>query len=207
MLSLKRCLCVVILLLTAIVANAQQSQPVTLKELLSRVDQKAPQLFTDSAAILIRKAQAAEVRSNWLPNLWLNYQADIGTSNNVIGPYFSLGLVPSSSSGIHNTNVTTAASTNLGIARLDWEIYNFGAYNAANNLANSDITVEQNQFAEAKYDLRAFTISNYLQLLRLQDFMSIQYRDIQRTAEILRSIRSLAMSGVKAGVDTSLAEA
>jgi len=207
MLNFKRCLCIVLLLLTAIATNAQQSQPVTLKELLNRVDQKAPQLFTDSAAILIRKAQAVEIRSNWLPNFWLNYQADIGTSNNVIGPYFSLGLVPSSSSGIHNTNVTSAASTNLGIARLDWEIYNFGAYKAANNVANSDVTVEQKQFAEAKYDLRAFTIGNYLQLLRLQDFMSIQYRDIQRTGEILRSIRSLAMSGVKAGVDTSLAEA
>jgi len=197
----------VLLLLTAIAANAQQSPPITLKELLNRVNQKAPQLLTDSAAILIRKAQAAEVHNNWLPNLWLNYQADIGTSNNVIGPYFGYGLVPSSTSGVHNTNVTTAASTNLGIAELEWEIYNFGAYKAANKVANSEITVEQNQFAESKYSLQAYTISNYLLLLRLQDFASIQYRDIQRTQEILRSIRSLAISGVKAGVDTSLAQA
>jgi adhesin transport system outer membrane protein len=207
MLSFKRCLCIVLLLLTVIAANAQQSPPVTLKELLNRVDQKAPQLITDSAAILIRRAQAAETHNNWLPNLWLNYQADIGTSNNVIGPYFSLGLVPSSSSGIHNTNVTTAASTNLGIARLDWEIYNFGAYRAENKVANSNITVEQNQFATSKYDLHAYTISNYLQLLRLQDFLGIQYRNIQRNQEIMRSIHSLAVSGVKAGVDTSIAEA
>ena len=196
-----------LLLGAAITANAQRSSPITLKELLNKVDQKAPQLLTDSAAILIRQAQAAETRSNWLPNLTLNYQADVGTSNNTIGPYFGFGIVPSSTSGVHSTNVTTAVADNLGIAALDWEVYNFGKYKAENKVANSDITVEQNQFARSKYDLQAYAISNYLQLLRLQDLLGIQYRNILRTSEILRSIRSLAVSGVKAGVDTSLAEA
>jgi len=194
-----------VLLTTAMAARAQQ--PITLKQLLNRVGEKAPELLTDSAAILVRQAQAAEVRSNWLPNLRLNYQADIGSSNNVIGPYFGFGIVPSSSSGIHSSNITTAASTNLGIAALDWEVYNFGAYHAANMVASSDVAVQQNQYAQSKYNLQAFTISNYLQLLRLQDFAGIQYRNIRRSQEILRSVRSLAKSGVKAGVDTSIADA
>lgn len=207
MFIIKRCLFIWLLLFTAISANAQQSPPVTLKELLNKVDQKAPQLLTDSAAILIRRAQANEVYNNWLPNLKLNYQADIGSSNNVTGPYFGFGIIPSSSGGIHNTSVTTALSDNLGIAALDWQVYNFGKYSAQNRVANSDVTVEQNQYTESKYDLRAFTIGSYLQLLRLQDFMGIQYRDISRTQEILRSIMSLAKSGVRPGVDTSIAQA
>ncbi|MFI5137508.1 MAG: TolC family protein [Sphingobacteriales bacterium] len=197
----------VLLLFITVAARAQQSPPITLKELLIRVDQKAPTLITDSAAILIRRAQAVETRNNWLPNLRLNYQADIGTSNNVTGPYFGFGIVPSSSGGIHNTSVTTALSDNLGIAALDWEVYNFGKYGAENRVANSNITVEQNSYAESKYDIRSFTISNYLQLLRLQDFVGIQYRNIRRNLEIRRSIESLAKSGVIAGVDTSIAEA
>ena len=196
-----------LLLGAALAANAQQSTPVTLKQLLNSVDRKAPTLLTDSMAVIIRQAQAAETHSNWLPNLRLNYQADIGTSNNTTGPYFGFGIIPSSSGGIHNTNVTTALSDNLGIAALDWEVYNFGKYGAENKVANSDIRVEQNQFAQSKYDLRAYTISSYLQLLRLQDFLGIQYRNIQRTQEIRRSIESLAKSGVRAGVDTSIAEA
>jgi outer membrane protein TolC len=207
MFNLQRCWCLSLLLLTAIAANAQQSTPVTLKQLLARVDQQAPTLLTDSAAIRIRQAQAAETRSNWLPNLRLNYQADVGTSNNTTGPYFGFGIIPSSSGGIHNTNVTTALSDNLGIAALDWEVYNFGKYGAENKVANSDISVEQSQFAESKYDLRAYTIGSYLQLLRLQDFLGIQYRNIQRNQEIRRSIESLAKSGIRAGVDTSIAEA
>ncbi|HZY38871.1 MAG TPA: TolC family protein [Mucilaginibacter sp.] len=196
-----------LLLVVASASNAQQQPTVTLKDLLSKVDQRAPQLLTDSAAILIRKAQAAETYNNWLPNLNVNYQADIGTSNNVTGPYFGFGVIPSSSGGIHNTNVTTAMSDNLGIAELDWEVYNFGKYHAENRVAQSDITVEQSNFTRSKYDIRAFAISNYLQLLRLQDYISIQYQDIQRNQEILRSIVSLAKSGVRAGVDTSVAEA
>jgi outer membrane protein, adhesin transport system len=207
MFNLHRCMCMLLLLSIAITVNAQQSTPVTLKELLNKVDQKAPTLLTDSAAILIRQAQAAETRSNWLPNLRLNYQADVGTSNNTTGPYFGFGIIPSSSGGIHNSSVTTTLSDNLGIAALDWEVYNFGKYGAENKVASADIKVEQNQFAQSKYDLQAFTISNYLQLLRLQDFLGIQYRNIQRNQEILRSIVSLAKSGVRAGVDTSIAEA
>jgi len=207
MLSLKRCLCIALLLVTAM-ANAQQSPgPVTLKQLLNSVNQKAPALLTDSAAILIKQSQAAEVRSNWLPDLTLNYQADLGTANNTTGPYFGFGIIPSSSGGIHNTNVTTTLTDNLGIAALNWEVYNFGKYGAENKVANSDVNVQQNQFAQSKYDLQAYTISNYLQLLRLQDFLDIQLRNIQRTTEIRRSIESLAKSGVRAGVDTSIAEA
>jgi adhesin transport system outer membrane protein len=196
-----------LLLFMAIASNAQQSSPITLKELLNRVNQKAPTLLTDSAAIAIRKAQAAETRANALPNLNLNYQADVGSANNTVGPYFGYGVIPSSSGGIHSTNTTTAMSDNLGIAAFDWEVYNFGKYGAQNRVANSDINVQQKLYAQSKYDLQAYTISNYLQLLRLQNFLRIQFRNISRTQEILRSIMSLAKSGVRAGVDTSIAQA
>lgn len=207
MLSFKRSFGLLMLLFVTIAARAQQLTPTTLKQLLDQVDQKAPTLLTDSSAILIRQAQAAEVRASWLPNLKLNYQADIGTSNNTTGPYFGFGIVPSSSGGVRSSSVTTAVGDNLGIAALDWEIYNFGKYAAQNRVAYSDIAVEQNQYAQSKYQLKAYIIGSYLQMLRLHDFLTIQYRNIQRNEQIRRSIQSLAKSGVRAGVDTSIAEA
>jgi adhesin transport system outer membrane protein len=203
--NLNKCLCIIIWLPISVVANAQQS--VSLKQLLSQVDKNAPTLITDSSAIQIKRAEAAETRNNWLPNLKLNYQADIGTSNNVIGPYFGFGIIPSSSGGVHTTNVTTALSTNLGIAAFNWEIYNFGYYGAQNKVARSQINVEQSNFAQSKYQLEAYTITNYLRLLSLQDYLAIQYRNIQRNQEILRSISSLTKNGVRPGVDTSVANA
>ncbi|MCJ8208390.1 TolC family protein [Mucilaginibacter sp. RS28] len=195
-------------LLIGLHAAAQQNTPtISLKQLLNQVDLKAPSLLTDSAAIRIRQAQAVETRNNWLPNLKLNYQADVGSNNNVAGPYFGFGIIPSNSRGVRTESNTAATGANLGIAALDWEIYNFGAYAAQNRVANSDIKVEQNQYAQSKYQLEASVIGAYLQLNRLQNYLSIQQRNIQRNQEIKRSIYSLAKSGVRPGVDTSIAEA
>ncbi|MCQ6959125.1 TolC family protein [Mucilaginibacter aquariorum] len=194
-------------ILCFIAINVHAQQRVTLKYLLNRVEQRAPALIADSASIAVRQAQAVETRNNWLPNLKLNYQADIGTNNNTAGPYFGFGLIPSNSRGVRTENNTSAVLTNLGIAALDWEIYNFGAYAAQNKVAGSDIAVEQNQFQQSKYKLQAYTIGNFLQLLRLQDYISIQSRNIDRNQQIRRSIQSLAKSGIRPGVDTSIAEA
>jgi len=202
---LKRYGCVALLLFLAMQGHAQNT--VSLKDLLNRVEQKAPVLLTDSLAITVKQAQATEIRNNWLPNLKLSYQADVGTNNNTPGPYFSLGMVPSNSGGIRATSNTDAVLVNLGIASLDWEVFNFGAYGAQANVANSDISVEQNRFRQSKYQLQAYTIGYYLQLLRLQGFLTIQTRNIQRDQEISRSIGSLAKSGIRAGVDTSIAAA
>ncbi len=182
MLNINKGLYAVFLLLFSIAANAQQS--VSLKQLLIQVDKSAPTLITDSSAIRVRQAQAAEVRNNWLPNLRLNYQADIGTNNNVAGPYFGFGIIPSDSRGVRTQSNTTAVSANVGVAALDWEIYNFGAYGAQNRVAQSNIQVEQNNFAQSKYQLEAYTISNYLLLMNLQGYVKIQARNIQRNKEI-----------------------
>lgn len=199
--------CLLILCFLAISAYAQQPAPLSLKALLTTVDQKAPALLADSAAISIKLAQANEVRNNWLPNLKLNYQADVGTNNNVAGGYFGFGIVPSNSSGVRATSKTDAALFNLGIASFDWEAYNFGAYGAQNKVANSDVTVERNNFQSSKYRLQAYAIGGYLALMRLQDYLAIQARTIQRNEQIRRSIQSLAKSGIRPGVDTSIAEA
>lgn len=206
--GLKKSWCILVLLFMATPLFAQlPPSTVTLKQLLSLVGQNAPTLLTDSSVILIRQAEATEIKNNRLPNLRLNYQDDIGSNNNVAGPYFGYGIIPSNSRGVRDLSNSTAVTTNLGIAAFDWEIYNFGAYGAQNNVARSAIGVEQNQFKRSKYQLQTFTISNYLQLLRLQDYLNIQSRNIVRNQEINRSIRSLAMSGVRPGVDTSIAEA
>ncbi|MFD0793448.1 TolC family protein [Mucilaginibacter litoreus] len=206
MFIIKKCWLMALLLLPNI-SNAQNQKSVSLNFLLEKVAANAPALTADAAAIQIKQAQASEVRSNWLPSLKLNYQADVGTNNNTAGPYFGFGIVPSNSRGVRTESNTSATLTNLGIAALDWEIYNFGAYGAANKAAAADIDVEQKQFEQSKYSVTAATIDDYLQLGLLQGLITIQTRNIERTKEIRRSIQALARSGIRAGVDTSIAEA
>lgn len=191
-----------------IVVHAQiTDKPVDLINLLQQVHLHAPQLVTDSAAILIGRAEANEVKSAWLPDLKLSYQADLGTNNNVAGPYFGFGIVPSDSRGVRTNSNSSTALVNLGIASLDWEVYNFGAYHARNQLATSRVRVDEAYFQQSKYQLDGFAISHYLQLLRLDEFMSIQKKNIYRNQQIIHTIVVLARSGLRAGIDTSIAGA
>ncbi|RVT98415.1 TolC family protein [Mucilaginibacter limnophilus] len=186
---------------------AQAPKSLSLKMLLRKVSQTAPTLQTDSSAILIKEAQARETGFNWLPNLKLNYQANLGTNNNVGGPYFSYGIVPSNARGVRDESNATTVLSNLGIAAFDWEVYNFGGYQAQNKAAAAEVDIQKSQYAQSKFSLETFTIDNYLQLMRLQELETIQLLNIDRNQEIRQSIRALARSGIRPGVDTSIAEA
>ena len=198
-------LCCLYLLLPTM-AMAQSAAPVSLKNLLQLVDTKAPSLLADSANVRIRQAQEAATRYNWLPSLKLDYQADLGTNNNLPGGYFSYGIVPGNSRVRTDGNSSTIL-TDLGIVSFDWEFCNFGGYAAQRQVAASDVAVAQAGFAQSRYNLQAYAIGYYFQLVRLQDQLAIQARTIQRNEEIVRSIGALARSGVRAGVDTSIAVA
>lgn len=187
-------------------AAPAQDSTVGLQQLLNSMRVNAPSLAADSAAISVKQQQLYATGYNWLPSFKLNYQADVGTNNNLPGGYFGFGIIPSNSKVRAEGNSGTIL-TNLGIASLDWEIYNFGAWDAQKKAAASDLQVEEARFSQSLYQLQAYTIDAYLQLVRFQDMLAIQLQNISRNEEIRRSILALAKSGVKAGVDTSIATA
>lgn len=187
-------------------ASIAQQKSINLRDLLSAVNSYSPSLQTDSAAIRIREAQELATRTNRLPSLRLNYQVDAGTNNNLPGGYFTNGIVPANSRVRIEGNSSTVLG-DLGIASFDWEIYNFGKFESEQKAAHSDVQVERARFARSKYETQAYTISYYLQLLRLGNLLGIQSLNIERNTEIRQSIQSLAKSGIIAGVDTSIAEA
>lgn len=182
-------------------------KPIKLNDLLSSVTRQAPSLRTDFIRTKVVEARTTEVKNNRLPSLQLSYQADFGSNNNLPGPYFGFGLVPTNNGGIRAQNNYQPVSSNLGIAAFQWEFYNFGAFRAQDQLAQSELTVENRRFEQSKYDLQSFTIYSYLQLLKLHDLIGIQSRSIARNQEIRQSIFALVKSGIRAGVDTSMADA
>lgn len=183
-----------------------QTRVLSLKELLVHVNNNAPALLADSAAISIKEAQENAARNNRMPSLKVNYQVNAGTNNNMPGGYFSYGIVPGNSRVREEGNASTVLG-DLGIAAFDWEISNFGGYTAQRKAAHSDVSVEKAKYAQSRYEWQAYTINNYLQLLRINDLVNIQLQNIQRNNEIRRSIQAQAKSGIIAGVDTSIAEA
>ncbi|WP_316836125.1 TolC family protein [Pedobacter nutrimenti] len=208
MYTYKRAALLCCLLLNALQVCAQQSRPVLhLQDLLDQISVRSPELISDSASVQIRRSMAQQTSYNWLPSLKLNYQTDIGSNNNVAGPYVGFGIVPSNSRGVRTESNTNAVLGDLGIAALEWEIYNFGGYRAQNEVAASEVKVEENRFRVSKFELQNFGIDAYLKLYHFQNMLAIQQKNIDRSLEIRQSIQALARSGLRAGVDTSIAEA
>jgi len=189
-----------LLLLTQMLSAQVPDQTLSVADLVSSVTLKAPSLIADSAAVGIRQSLAKETKYNWLPAIKVNYQADLGTNNNVPGAYFGFGIVPSNTGGVRSANDPTNAVSNLGVATLDWEIYNFGMFKAQNKAAAADVNVEQQQFKLTKYQLQTSAIEGYLQLFQYQNLVVIQQENINRNHQIRSSIQALAKSGITAGV-------
>lgn len=194
------------MILGAFNAGAQTQRIVSLNELLQIAAAKAPTLLTDSVAVVVQQNRVDQSNYNWLPAAGLNYQANIGTNNNLPGGYFSYGLVPSNSR-VRNEGNASSILTNLGIASFQWEAFNFGANKAERNVVQAGLVTEQARFTQSKYQLQAVLINQYLQLLQLNSLMKIQESNIDRNLEIRKSIQSLAKNGIIAGVDTSIAQA
>lgn len=194
------------LLVVTMRATAQRDTAISLQQLLLHIQTNAPSLAADSAAIAVKQQQLRATGYNWLPNLKFNYQTDLGTNNNLPGGYFAYGMVPSNSR-VREAGNSSTILTDLGIASFDWEIYNFGAYGAQQKVAESDVQLEETRFTQSRYQLQSYAIDGYLRLVQLQDMRAIQELNIRRNEEIRRSILALAKSGIKAGVDTSIAGA
>lgn len=208
MLSIKDGLLVLLFFSTTATCYAQnEKQFLSIRQLVQNVSDHAPTLISDSSAIAVSEAEATEVDHNWLPNLRLNYQADIGTNNNVAGPYFGFGIIPSNSRGVRMQNNTSTAVTNTGIGALDWEIYNFGSYSAQKKVARSDVSLNLSRYKYSKFQLEASSIEGFLNLLYFHDLLKIQSTNIERNKELAKTIHALAKSGLRAGVDTSIAQA
>ncbi len=192
-------------LCTCVVTKSQSSY-IRLPLVLELLKQNAPSLVSDSVAVNIFQQQLEATRYSWWPNLRANMQIGVGTNNNLPGGFFSNGLVPSNSR-VRNQGSANTILTDLGVATFDWEVYNFGAFDARNRVAASDLQVQRLNYEQSKYQLQQVGIDVYLKLILLNEMVGIQEQTIERNSEIKKTIRALAISGIKAGVDTSIADA
>ncbi len=179
----------------------------SLKELLTLTRENAPALRSDSMRIGISRAEAGIIRNRVSPDLTLHYQVDAGSNNNVASPHFGFGILPQNPGGRRPNSNLDPVTGNIGIANFQWEFYNFGYYDSQNDVAEAEVSVAQKYFEQRKYDIQSYTIYHYLTLLQKTELISIQQRSIERNREITHSIRALARSGIRPGVDTSMAGA
>ncbi|KAA2238609.1 TolC family protein [Chitinophaga agrisoli] len=175
------------------------------------------QALTDSAAhhlpailqkqALVNSAQAniTDVRHAALPSLKLQDQVILSTANGAAGTYFPGAI--STSGAIRNANIYQPATGNIGMVYGEYELLNFGLNKArvANATVNRDL--RSSDLSREIYLTRLQVGKLYFTMLRNLYQLGVDQQNISRYEAIYNVIQAITKSGIRAGVDSSLAGA
>jgi len=179
-----------------------------LNEAVSLALHNYPSIRAREAQIRSGMAAVTETKDRRLPSLSLFEQVDAGTSNNLGAAYFSGGIVPSVSGVSARPENTGAVSTgNIGVAYLQWQASNFGGYKAGIQEAYSRLRVDTMDLERERFYIASMVLQSYLDLIRNYELSLVQLENLRRSDTIRLVIRNYVLSGLRPGVDSSLAEA
>jgi outer membrane protein TolC len=201
---LKRACFLFVLVLHGVV----QGQNLPLNKAISLTLANYPSIHAREAQLRSGMASVVESRDRRLPSLNLFEQVDAGTSNNLGAAYFSGGIVPSISGvSARPENIGTVSTGNIGVAYLQWQATNFGGYKAGIQEAYSRLKIDSMDLGRERFYLSGIVLQSYLDLIRNYELSLIQLENLRRADTIRMAIRNYVISGMRPGVDSSLAEA
>ncbi|MHA4810299.1 TolC family protein [Flavitalea flava] len=182
--------------------------PLTLNSAIDLTLGNYPSIHSLRAKLLSAKAGVTETKDRRLPSLNLFEQVDAGTSNNLGSAYFSGGMVPSLSGvSARPENSGTVSSGNIGVAYLQWQVSNFGGYKAEIREAGSRVKVDSMVLQKEQFYLSSIVLQSYFDLIKNYFLEQVQLENLQRADTIRRAIKNYVVSGLRPGVDSSLADA
>jgi adhesin transport system outer membrane protein len=182
--------------------------PLPLNKAISLALQNYPSILAREAQIRSAQASVTETRDQRLPSLNLFEQVNMGTTNNLGGDYFSIGIVPSITGvGARTENLSTVSSGNIGVAYLQWQLTNFGGFKAGVLEAGSRLRVDSMDLQKERFYIASMVLQSYLDLLKNYELSVIQWENLRRADTIRMAIVNYVLSGLRPGVDTSLAAA
>lgn len=190
---------------TCMQANAQQ---IKLHEALEQGKGNFPFLKAKQAEIHAAESRIKSVKTDYLPAFIVQDQYTYATSNSVAGAFLpNEGSALSPSGGIRPENIYTATFGSFTTALVDWKVFNFGKVNANVNAAKADLARSQADYENELFQHQVKIIDAYLLLLINQKLVDAQRQNLERASVFKRVTDAAVTSGMRPGVDSSLAAA
>ncbi len=186
---------------------AQTGNKIGLKQAIDSAIKNYPELNAKQFEIKSANAAVLDAKDQRLPSLTLSDQVDIGTANSLDGSYFPMGIIPSTSGGITAENNSSLFSGNIGVAYLEHELYNFGLNQASIASAKSFANISKADYDATSYSLQYQISQVFFDLLKYRLLANVQQKNIERYNVLFNYIKAYTGSGIKAGVDSSVANA
>jgi len=157
------------------------AQTLSLFDAIAMSTANYPLLQQRRAEVAAGSAHVIATNSRRLPNLTLQDQFDFGTNNALQGTYLTYGMVPSAS-GTTNSSVQNNRlnPNNVLLSYLQWNVYNFGYYNALMEEARARLAINEANLGNDQYLLTENIISLYLDWLKKYRLLQIQNENVTR---------------------------
>lgn len=154
------------------------------------------------------RALARNARNEYLPNVIASVQQNYGTVNGQFGPLAAVGVLGVASAGpSYQHESWNAAFGALYILNTNWEVFSFGRIRSTIQLADAQARQDSADVLQEEFVHKVRTAGAYLNLLVAQRFVRNAEANLQRAYAVRENVRARVLSGLNAGVDSSLANA
>lgn len=152
------------------------------------------------------QAMQKNARNEYLPNVIASFQQNYGTINGQFGPLAAVGVLGVASAGPSaSAESWNAAFGALYILNTNWEVFSFGRVRSRIQLADAQARQDSADLEQEKFIHKVKVAGAYLNLLVAQQFVRNALVNLTRTQTIQQQVRAKVLSGLSAGVDSSLA--
>lgn len=196
------------LLLFAVVAGGNaHAQTHRLHEVLEQSVQNYPLIRSRQAEVSSAAHDVKAAASEYIPKIAAQHQYTYGTSNSVTGAFYPNPAVISPSGGIRADNINQATWGSYTSALLEWNVFNFGKVSGNVKAARAAAGSSEAAYTNEVFQHQVRVADAYLVALMTNKLASIQKVNMERALRFRQAVNAGVVSGMRAGVDSSLASA
>lgn len=179
-----------------------QAIPLSLKDVLLRVEKNLPQLEVYRQQTLAQKENTALAKNSLVPEVNAGYQLNVATFNNITGMSYPGLLMPISGPPSATNDLNFVPGSALGLL-FKWNPFTFGQRNAAVEKAAAWFKEANAVYNEQLFRYQYSALNIYLEAVYVQQVMKTIQAGITRNRQGLEQSLVLAATGLRPGIDTT----
>jgi outer membrane protein len=196
--AMKKCMVFLSVMSLSLAGHSQ-----SLRELLKLAEANYPLLKAKGYEVQARKEQVSFAKSAILPSLDAAYQINYATYNNITGMAVAESFVPISGPPSTDNTYSPVFGSAAGLL-LNWEPFTFGQRRSKIESAQAYQDYQQADASNEIFQHQVRTISAYLDLILVNELISVHKKNLERAEDNVRIVRSLTRNGLRPGTDTAL---
>ena len=151
-------------------------------------------------------ALSQNTKNQYLPDVTASIQQVYGTVNGQIGPAISIGSPGLSSSGpTWPSQSWNSAFGGVYLLTSNWEFVSFGRLRSKIDAAGKQVMLDSFSLNQEKFVTGVKIAGTYLNLLIAQRLVENAQSNVDRAESVRQSVMARTLSGLNAGVDSSIA--